>query len=442
MKGISRRFLPLLGLCCIASYADATNVYNQDATITSPVLVSSGFFAATLSLSSDGNTALISENGAGKAFVFTRSGNSWSKAFELDDPGTGTSDFFGESLALSGDGKTAVVCSDIAAYIYTTSGGGWSLMKVLSDPGTSPSTDYFCQAEKPVALSEDGTTLIIGADSTTVSGVGTAGVAYVYTSAGGTWSAPAAITEPSGPVSGDGFGHGVDLSADGKTILVGGFLSETAYLFTLQSGSWALSHTFNNPDHSSTGTDNLFGLLVALSGDATRAVIAAPFSSSGGTAYIYTKSQGTWNNPLPFHDATHTSGHFAESMALSSNGNAAFFVEQFSGRAFYTHFSNGVWSRLTEITDQLPQDDFHAVSLTSDGSRVLIGSAATDINGFTKAGQADEFTYGAQNTGGGTGTGATTSGGGGCIPLFALTSLAWFLIRRRRAWVGRAAPAP
>ena len=96
-----------------------------------------GAFGASVALSADGTTALIGgpfDNGyVGAAWVFTRSGSTWtqqgSKLTGGDETGAGE---FGFSVALSADGNTALIGgaednSGVgAAWVFTRSGSAWT----------------------------------------------------------------------------------------------------------------------------------------------------------------------------------------------------------------------------------------------------------------------------------------------------------------------------
>jgi hypothetical protein len=58
-----------------------------------------------VALSSDGNTALI---GGSEAWVFTRSGSTWTEQAKLTGGESGEGDF-GSGVALSSDGNTALI---------------------------------------------------------------------------------------------------------------------------------------------------------------------------------------------------------------------------------------------------------------------------------------------------------------------------------------------
>ena len=100
-----------------------------------------GSFGFSVALSSDGNTALIGSPdliggpddnpGFGAAWVFTRSGSTWTQqGSKLTGSGESGSGVFGSSVALSADGNTALIGGPYdngvvgAAWVFTPSTGG------------------------------------------------------------------------------------------------------------------------------------------------------------------------------------------------------------------------------------------------------------------------------------------------------------------------------
>jgi hypothetical protein len=204
-----------------------------------------------LSIAVSGDTALVGTYGA--AYVFTRSGTSWSQQAELSDPETdpvwADNDCFGASTALYGD--TAVVGASGrfvgdnnvgAAYIYTRTGTSWSPQAELTaDDGAMG--DAFGYS---VALSDD--TVLVAAKDKTVGGQQYAGAAYVFTRSGTSWSQQAELTA-SDAAKKDYFGASVAFAGD--TALIGAWhehkpvggrgivwVSGAAYVFTRTAGSW------------------------------------------------------------------------------------------------------------------------------------------------------------------------------------------------------------
>jgi FG-GAP repeat len=118
----------------------------------------------------DGDTAVVGApyrgGSVGEAYVFGRSGTTWTQTQEIMASGGGAK--FGYAMALDGD--TAVVGSLLGASVYALSGSTWSLQQALLAPGTPG-------AEFGVALALDGDTAVVGAP--VPAGLGT-GAAYVY----------------------------------------------------------------------------------------------------------------------------------------------------------------------------------------------------------------------------------------------------------------------
>ena len=179
-----------------------------------------------MALSADGNTALIGgpdDNGSvGAAWVFTRSGGTWTqqgaKLTGTGETGTGR---FGSSVALSADGNTALIGGPAdngsvgAAWVFTRSGGAWTQQGAkLTGSGEIGAGEFGFS----VALSADGNTALIGGPGDN----GDAGAAWVFTRSGRRWTQQGAKLTGSGEVGPAEFGVGVALSADGNTALIGG----------------------------------------------------------------------------------------------------------------------------------------------------------------------------------------------------------------------------
>jgi hypothetical protein len=184
------------------------------------------------------NSALDS----GAAYVFVRSGNTWSQQAYLKASNTGAGDSFGESVDI--DGETIVVgaynedsnatgvggnqgddsaASAGAAYVFVRSGNTWSQQAYLKASNTNASDLFGWRA----ALS--GNTIVVGAygedsNATGVNGnqmdesVSLSGAAYVFTRSGNTWSQQAYL-KASNPYMESRFGFG--LAVAGDTIVVG-----------------------------------------------------------------------------------------------------------------------------------------------------------------------------------------------------------------------------
>ena len=189
--------------------------------------VGEGIFGWSVALSSDGNTALIGgpeDNGkVGAAWVFTRSGATWvQQGSKLTGSGESGKARFGWSVALSSDGDTALIggLDDNgvagAAWVFTRSGSTWTQQgSKLTGSGESGAGDFGIS----VALSSDGNTALIGGDDDNKA----VGAAWVFTRSGSTWIQQGSKLTGNGESGAGHFGFTVALSSDGNTALIGGF---------------------------------------------------------------------------------------------------------------------------------------------------------------------------------------------------------------------------
>jgi hypothetical protein len=266
-----------------------------------------GKFGRSVALSADGNTALI--GGAydyglsGAAWVFTRSGSTWtqdgSKLIANDESASEESNF-GWSVALSSDGNTALIGGWAdnnyygAAWVFTRSGSTWTQQgkKLTSGGGDRPWFGY------SVALSADGNTALIGApgevrptDINEFPGYGDLGSAWVFSRSGSTWTHQGEkLTAPL-----DGFapelGYGVALSADGNTALIGApsdnYSAGAAWVFKRSGSNWTREES-KLKGVSTSNSASVFGFSVALSSDGNTGLIGGPFDNySAGAAWVF-----------------------------------------------------------------------------------------------------------------------------------------------------------
>ncbi len=152
------------------------------------------FFGTSVSIS--GDTAVIgapsyddgSNTDSGAAYVYVRSGTSWTEQQELRSSDLAASDNFGSSVSVSGD--TVIVGAKWdddnggnsgSAYVFLRSGEVWTeQQKLIASDGAS--SDWFGDS---VSLSGD--TAVVGALLHDANGSGS-GAAYVYFRSGSTWT--------------------------------------------------------------------------------------------------------------------------------------------------------------------------------------------------------------------------------------------------------------
>jgi hypothetical protein len=227
-------------------FARAGAVWSQQAELTAGFGAAGDEFGHAVALSGDtalvgaGNRTVGGAAGAGAAYVFGRAGAVWSQLAELTAPDAASRAGFGSALDLSGD--TALIgaggapaggrVESGAAYIYTRSGMTWSQQAQLTDPGGTAGDWFGC------ALALSGDRALIGAWGATVEGKSQAGAAYVFGRGGTGWTQLARVTA-SDAAYGDNLGTSLDLAGDRLLVgapgkKVGGQpLAGAAYVFGL-----------------------------------------------------------------------------------------------------------------------------------------------------------------------------------------------------------------
>jgi uncharacterized repeat protein (TIGR02543 family) len=254
--------------------------------------VGNAWFGKSVSLSADGNTALVGAYGdntsVGAAWIFTRSGTTWTQlGTKLVGTGAVGISQQGAALSLSADGNTAAIggladnTNIGATWIFTRSGNTWVHQKIVV-PGVGAA-----KQGQSVALSADATTLIIGG----INATSNVSNAWVYTRSGSTWTQQGTTIAGSDAVGTAANGTSVTLSADGNTAMMGSVSDNNnkgaAWVFT-RSGN-AYTQKGNKLVATGTvGTTLYMGRSVALSADGTNMLVGADGDASGqGAAWSY-----------------------------------------------------------------------------------------------------------------------------------------------------------
>jgi hypothetical protein len=335
------------------------------------------FFGNSVALSADGSTLAVgafSEDGgttgiggnqndetapaAGAAYVFARSGETWSQQAYVKASNTRAEQGFGSSVALSGEGSTLAVgayhensSSPVdptdtqadqagAAYVFTRSGTAWSPQAYVK-PQAPKSYDQFGVS---IALSADGQTLAVGASREGL--LTNVGQVYVFARSGAAWTEQRKLTGTTTGAVG-AFGNSVALSGDGATLAVGASREDSVmspdkpvsagsvYVFARSGATWTRQAYL---EAANPGNGDLFGEAVALSADGQHLAIGASFEDSratgidgdpaddtapdAGAVYLFTRSAAGWS-PEHYVKASNTGDgdRFGHSVALSREGS-------------------------------------------------------------------------------------------------------------------------
>jgi len=275
-----------------ASNAEHADLFGGSVAISDETVVVGARREASSATSVNGDQ--FDNNGveAGAAYVFVRTGTTWSQQAYLKASSTSANDLLGWSVAISGDTVIVTAPGDEhgggffgVAHVFTRNGASWTQQASL----TSSSNSNFGHA---VAMSGD--TVAIGAPGEG-SGGQFAGAAYVFARSGTTWSQSAYLKAPH-PEFDDNFGNAV--AVHGNWVVVGAPLEDSnatgidgnqfdnsvpdsgaAYVFGRAGTTW-IQRAYLKA--SNTGYEDEFGRAVAVTG--SDVVVGAPFedSYSGG----------------------------------------------------------------------------------------------------------------------------------------------------------------
>jgi len=352
-----------------ASNTNSNDEFGRAVAVSGDTLVIGAQYEDSNATGINGNQADNSLINPGAAYVFVRSGTTWSQQAYLKASNTGAVDFFALTVAVSGD--TVVVGADGedsnatgvngnqanntafsagAAYVFVRSGATWSQQAYVKASNTNGGDRF------GGSVSVSGDTLVVGAEQEDSSAVGVngnqldnstsgAGAAYVFLRSSSTWSQQAYI-KPSNTGASDKFGISVAVSGD--TVVVGAydeasnatgvggdqannsaFGAGAAYVFVRSGASWSQQAYLKA---SNTGTGDRFGSSVAVSGDTV--VVGATDEASNatgvggdqannsalfaGAAYVFVRSGATWTQQAYLKASNNGAGdNFGTSVAVS-----------------------------------------------------------------------------------------------------------------------------
>jgi hypothetical protein len=382
-------------------------------------------FGSSVALSGNGELALVGapsdDGGVGAAFTFSRSeeggwtqqgtpltvpaantegeGCSSASSEEIEEAEEGEEAgeegvaeahacHFGRSVALSEDGSTAVVGapredgSRGAVWIYTRSGSSWTQATELSSPEPGLSRHFGVS----VAASANGDTIAVGAPLLR-------GRVWVFTRSGSSWVAVGGALAGPDEEGEAFFGHSIALSADGETVAVGGPGDNgkhgAAWIFTRSGPGWVQQGSkITGAGEISEGR---FGSSVALSGDGSTALVGARGDDEGvGAAWLYSETGSGWAQQGPMlkgHEEA--SEGFGYSVALSSGGTRALVGaddgENARGDARLFERSGSTWQLQAQLGAKLTQRGAarygSSVALSSEGRWMLLGGPFSEKMG-------------------------------------------------------------
>jgi alpha-tubulin suppressor-like RCC1 family protein len=360
-----------------ASNADADDEFG------SSVAISGDYAIVGAKLGDEASTS-----DAGAAYIFKHNGTSWSEQQIITASNPDTSDYFGGSVSLSGDyaivGATREDGEKGTAYIFKRSGTSWSEQKKITSSDAA-SGDLFGSS-----VSIDGDYAIVGAPNHNNGAGSNSGSAYIFKRDGTSWSEQE-ILVASDTASSDLFGYSVGISGDYAIV---GRRQEGAFIFKRSGTSWSEQQSLTASDAEAS---DYFGWSVSISGD--YAIVGAKYEDDGGpnagAAYIFKRNGTSWSQEakLTASDA-YDNDQFGHSVSISGDYAivGAWYEDDGGADAGATYIfkrSGTSWSEQQKLTasDAEAGDEF-GYSVGISGNYVIAGARVGDSTTAADSGSA------------------------------------------------------
>ena len=392
----------------------------QQAKLTASDGATGDYFGHSVAIS--GDTAVVSACGdkvgthafQGSAYIFVRSGSAWSKQAKLTAADGAANDYFGTSVAISGETVVVGAPDDNvganedqgSAYVFVRSGITWSQQTKLTAADGAYSDNFGSSA------AIEGDTAVVGADNDSVGAGFRQGSTYVFVRSATAWSQQQRLTATDG-LEGDQFGYTVAVS--GETVVVGapsddagvwvGSDEGSAYVFVRSGTAWSQQRKLTAAADAEAGDG--FGESVAVSGET--AVVGALGDNIGddvvglkvnqGSAYVFVRSGTAWSRQAQLVAADGATGDwFGSSVAVGGDTAVVGAVDDNiganpdQGSACVFVRSGTAWSQQAKLTAaDGAAGDWFGCSVAISGDTAVVGACYDKVGSDRNQGSACVF---------------------------------------------------
>ena len=269
----------------------------------------------------------------------------------------------------------------LATATVTSAESGWTWTQVGADIDGEATSD---RSGWSVSVSSDGTRVAIGAID------GDAGHVRVYAETGGTWTQVGADID--GEATGDRSGWSVSLSSDGTRVAIGATFNDGdsgdsadarghVRVYAESGATW----TQVGDDIDGKAAGDGCGRSVSLSSDGTRVAIGCDNADyDTGLVRVFSESGGTWTQVGADINGEAAGDESGKSVSISSDGTRVVIgAPDNDGTAGHVRVhaeSDGTWAQVgADIDGEVAGDESgNSVSMSSDGTRVAIGARGYD----------------------------------------------------------------
>ena len=405
-----------------ASNTGAEDEFGGAVSISGDTIVVGAQYEDSSSTGVGGDETVNDASQAGAAYVFVRSGTTWTQQAYLKASNTGAQDNFGHAVTIAGDtvvvgaynedsearGINGIQTNDLradsgAAYVFTRNGTTWTQQAYLK-ASNSDALDGFAYS-----LAASGDTLVVGSwqersSASVINGDETsntayqAGAAYVFVRSGTTWTQQAYLKASNNTPQ---ILFGSSVAIDGDTVVVGApyeygnliMEAGAAYIFGRSGTTWSEQAFLKSSTPTST---QQFGNSVAVSGDT---VIVG--SLRYNIAHVYTRGGTAWTAQAPINTAKPEDIDFFGS-AVATSGNTLVL-----GAPLESSNATGVNGDEND-NSSMYAGAAYIFTVTADSSEIEISQAGSNLSsgatkdfGIAVTGSASELTFDLSNQGSG-----------------------------------------
>ena len=356
-----------------------------------------------------GNTAVVGTGASREgAYVYSKSGGSWSYVQTLLPSDTASGDQFGIAVLIAPDESTIIVAApgqdDNATmagkvYTFTYSGSTWSQASAFQAPGTLTNYETFGRV---MAISPNGNILAIGQPGYDGNSTSNTGRILIYTGSGSSWTFRKSIL-PTDAASNDQIGNnGIALSDTavvfgstnhkwGTSVYHGG-----AWVWTGSGTSWSQQQKLDFTNRLSQTSNKAFGNSVSINGDIIAVGASGDDDSSSndntGAVYVYTRSGTTWSQQARLQHTGAASSHaLGVTVRINEDDSDTIFAgattpdsgsgNTGTGAIFIFKKSGSSWSQINNIANpgyngSAPAANSGFQYFDVSGTDILIGSSA------------------------------------------------------------------
>ena len=383
--------------------------------LTAPDGGANSYFGESVAIAGDtiAVESFSNENGQGAVYVYVKPATGWQNATvtaELTAAGV-SSGWLAAPVVISPDGNTIVVSGIFSGtaypvvFVYEKPAGGWVNMTQTAELYATGGGVF----DFGYSIATDGTDVLVGARGCSGDGDFSPGEAYLFVKPAGGWTnmSQTAMLEETNPDDCDDYGAAVAIQ--GNTAVVGKsgggmtppVVPGSLYIFNKPAGGWGTIGQSAKLTGQTNSIIDYLGATVALSGGTILAPLTLPGTHTTGI-YIYTEPAGGWANGTQTATLTNTNkGVTSIGNGSAIDGSTAAVIAEYQDGAstaltLYDEPAGGWQNATTPNVTVFPSDEaagdyFGTRAVAISGGTIVMGAQGATRNGLSREGAAYIF---------------------------------------------------